>query len=354
MATWSRDNVYDPQGRELGHDNAANGNWYDEDIWAAGQMMAQSFPSEMYFLHHNTLGTDVQLTNHAGAPTLDMLYQPWGQLLTHTGYESDAHYAGFQQAGGNLNATPTRQYANPLGRWITPDPGGKNVVHLNDPQTWNAYSYALNNPATRTDPTGLYTCADDSKCRSKQDVAFESARQNDLNSRNADIVRAAQAYGDPTKGNGVTVQFGNPGKGEGGTTVSSLGSDSQGHLRANSLVTISPKVRGSDLDALVAHEGSHALDAQTEVSRINATGSNFRQVLNIHERASELRAYGMTDAELASGNVTRSFCPGDCKLGAGVPPWQVQESINKILSLAPYNLGPGDEGPLIIPLPPEP
>lgn len=228
------------------------------------------------------------------------------------------------------------------------------AVDLSNPQSWNAYSYALNNPTTRTDPSGLYTCADDPKCQSKLDKTFESARQNDLRSRDADIVRSAEAYGDPTKDNGVTLQFGNPGKGEGGTTVSSLGSDSQDHLRANSLVTISPKVSGSDLDALVAHEGSHALDAQTEVSRINATGSNFRQVLNIHERESEVRAYGMTNAVLSSGNVTRSFCAGDCKLGAGVPPWEVQQSIDKILSLAPYSLGPGDQGPLIIPLPSEP
>ena len=67
----------------------------------------------------------------------------------------------------------------------------------------------------------------------------------------------------------------------------------------------------------------------------------------------EVRGYGMTNAVLASGNVTRSFCAGDCKLGAGVPPWQVRESIDKILGLPPYNLGPGDQGPLIIPLPPE-
>ncbi|MBZ5671182.1 MAG: hypothetical protein LAO04_15815 [Acidobacteriia bacterium] len=41
------------------------------------------------------------------------------------------------------------------GRWLSPDPGGLKVVHLDDPQTWNMYAYVRNNPTTFTDPSGL-------------------------------------------------------------------------------------------------------------------------------------------------------------------------------------------------------
>jgi hypothetical protein len=41
------------------------------------------------------------------------------------------------------------------GRWLSPDPGGLKVIHLDDPQTWNMYAYVRNNPTTLTDPTGL-------------------------------------------------------------------------------------------------------------------------------------------------------------------------------------------------------
>src|SRR5207249_171822 len=56
-----------------------------------------------------------------------------------------------------------------LGRWITPDPGGKNVVHLGDPQTWNMYAYVRNNPTTLTDPTGL--TIDSSACDANKQCA---------------------------------------------------------------------------------------------------------------------------------------------------------------------------------------
>jgi rare lipoprotein A (peptidoglycan hydrolase) len=42
-----------------------------------------------------------------------------------------------------------------MGHWMSPDPGGVNVVHADDPQTWNMYAYVRNNPTTETDPTGL-------------------------------------------------------------------------------------------------------------------------------------------------------------------------------------------------------
>ena len=54
---------------------------------------------------------------------------------------------------------PNREYNSNWGRWLTPDPGGKNVVHLDDPQTWNMYAYTRNNFTTLTDPSGLLTPA---------------------------------------------------------------------------------------------------------------------------------------------------------------------------------------------------
>lgn len=44
-----------------------------------------------------------------------------------------------------------------MGRFMSPDPGWFFASHLENPQTWNQYSYALNNPLTNTDPDG-YDC----------------------------------------------------------------------------------------------------------------------------------------------------------------------------------------------------
>jgi len=40
------------------------------------------------------------------------------------------------------------------GRFTSPDPISGTVLHILNPQRWNMYAYALNNPLTYTDPDG--------------------------------------------------------------------------------------------------------------------------------------------------------------------------------------------------------
>jgi RHS repeat-associated protein len=61
-----------------------------------------------------------------------------------------------------------RYFRTNMGRFLTPDPL-LNSGQLWDPQSWNRYTYARNNPLNNVDPTGLYdlnnVCAgDDKKC----------------------------------------------------------------------------------------------------------------------------------------------------------------------------------------------
>jgi RHS repeat-associated protein len=52
----------------------------------------------------------------------------------------------------NQYHTQFRQYGVPSGRWTSPDPLAGSVTN---PQSLNRYAYALNNPTSFTDPTGL-------------------------------------------------------------------------------------------------------------------------------------------------------------------------------------------------------
>jgi uncharacterized protein RhaS with RHS repeats len=44
-----------------------------------------------------------------------------------------------------------------MGRFLSVDPAPDSVL-LGMPQSWNHYSYALNNPLNIIDPTGRYPC----------------------------------------------------------------------------------------------------------------------------------------------------------------------------------------------------
>ncbi|MGO9270722.1 MAG: RHS repeat-associated core domain-containing protein [Terriglobia bacterium] len=90
-----------------------------------------------------------------------------------TGKERDAE-SGLDYFGARYDSSS-------VGRFMTPDPF-LNSGRPANPQTWNRYSYALNNPVTIVDPTGLYNvidhCAGDKKCEKKLSQAAEALRKS--------------------------------------------------------------------------------------------------------------------------------------------------------------------------------
>lgn len=64
-----------------------------------------------------------------------------------TGKERDAE--------SGLDYFGARYFGSSMGRFMSPDPLMATPERLLDPQEWNMYAYARNNPLTITDPTGL-------------------------------------------------------------------------------------------------------------------------------------------------------------------------------------------------------
>ena len=73
----------------------------------------------------------------------------------HRSLSTDSTIAELRSAPAGDEYNTLNRHYTPSGRWLSPDPGGVKVVHLDDPQTWNMYAYVRNNPTTLTDPTGL-------------------------------------------------------------------------------------------------------------------------------------------------------------------------------------------------------
>ena len=68
----------------------------------------------------------------------------------------ESRYTGKERhAESGLDHFDFRSYGSNMGRWMSPDPRGNSVADFSNPQSWNMYSYVLNNPLKYVDPFGL-------------------------------------------------------------------------------------------------------------------------------------------------------------------------------------------------------
>jgi RHS repeat-associated protein len=328
---------------------------FNEYIFFGGKRLARRNSSNAvfyYFADH--LGTSrVMVQAGQTTPCYDADFYPFGgeraplvntcsQNYKFTGKERDAE-TGLDKMGA-------RFYSSGVGRFNSTDPLMIQRQKLLDPQQWSMYQYARNNPLRYRDPTGKYVCADSAKCDSKQDKAFEQSRQHDLKSKDANVVRAARAYGDPTKDNGTTVKFGDTGHENGTTTAGTLRQDPDhpGQFQAVATVTIKSGISGTALDAAVGHEGTHVADAQDFAATVSADLAHYDYSKNLTKYQTEVNAYRVTQAIQAAANEKVSYgegCTGgQCIFGPGVR--NIDEVINQLLA-APangYSLTPDNQG----------
>jgi len=103
------------------------------------------------------LGSTTDLTNGLGVVTGSYTYDVFGATLTGpaTNYWQ---FTGEQvDADTGLQYLRARYYDPATGRFLGQDPLSGSQ---GSPQSQNPYAYALNNPATLTDPTGMYSVMD--------------------------------------------------------------------------------------------------------------------------------------------------------------------------------------------------
>ena len=138
-------------------DDHSSVGWVGWDVYwshVAGQRLNMG-GSSAYIDHSDAVGSTTMETDPAGGVQWDMTYYPWGQIWQQTGTRQTGVYAGLDwQVNDPDIPSATREYSDNVNRWMTPDPGGRKVVKLDDPQTWNMYAYVGNNPTTLNDPAG--------------------------------------------------------------------------------------------------------------------------------------------------------------------------------------------------------
>jgi RHS repeat-associated protein len=140
-----------------------SGNLTNEYVFFGGQRIARRDPSNnifYYFADHlGTSRTIAEVASGQSTATLcyDADFYPFGgerppivntcsQNYKFTGKERDSE--------SGLDNFEARYNSSNIGRFLSPDPDNIGAS-LEAPQSWNAYSYVLNNPLKYVDPFGL-------------------------------------------------------------------------------------------------------------------------------------------------------------------------------------------------------
>ncbi|MES2760986.1 MAG: RHS repeat-associated core domain-containing protein [Bacteroidota bacterium] len=140
--------------REVHYINAPSG--------LAAMYVVENGVANMYFTYSDHLGTAKRITNTAGSVVAEQNFDPWGQRRNTTfwsyshvasppawlfrGYTGHEHLPQFTLI--NMNG---RMYDPRNARMLSPDPV---LQDASSSQTYNRYSYCINNPLKYTDPSG--------------------------------------------------------------------------------------------------------------------------------------------------------------------------------------------------------
>jgi RHS repeat-associated protein len=158
--TWLGQLVYGVQGRAhvpLGWTIAGGGNSFHIPLVGGAIMeMWNNGGATTVYGHADWQGSIRVDSTPSRTVNSDVVFAPFGEVYnspTRWSYE----FAGLaNDLTGNLWDADMRSYHANQGRWITPDPAGLAAVDITNPQSWNRYSYVLNNPVNATDPSGLW------------------------------------------------------------------------------------------------------------------------------------------------------------------------------------------------------
>ena len=180
------DYVLGPGGHavtELGRGASGNMQWQHTNVWADGALIATYDPTGLHFYLNDWLGTRRVQTDYAGVVQQTCTNMPYGNGLTcgnSLEFPTENHFTGKQRDSETGNDYfGARYYSSDAGRFLSPDPlpwvawqNGSRAqqqafeAHLANPQDLNMYVYVLDNPLSKTDPTGMNACgtSNDSTC----------------------------------------------------------------------------------------------------------------------------------------------------------------------------------------------
>ncbi len=148
--------LYDLAGHQITEINSSGG-WNRGEVYASNRHVATYVNSTTYFIHPDWLGTERARADVSGALCETTTSLPFGDWQTSSGSCGDPspmHFTGKERdSESGLDNFGARYDSSSMGRFMSPDAFYKDS-HVGDPQSWNEYAYARNNPLRYVDPNG--------------------------------------------------------------------------------------------------------------------------------------------------------------------------------------------------------
>ena len=108
----------------------------------------------VYYYHHDHLGNIRAVTDSNGNVVERHDFYPFGEEISQPTNKDSYLFTGKpRDSETGLDYFGARYYSSFFSRFLSVDPGKSNP---RIPQTWNKYTYCLNNPIKYIDPTGRY------------------------------------------------------------------------------------------------------------------------------------------------------------------------------------------------------
>ena len=289
------DTYYSPAGQRI------YGGSYNIVPW--GDVALVKYGTATLFVHGNVLQSSTDVTDQTGAEKQDQIFYPWGQSWILHQLPDDGTYATMlplsSTTGEETGYTLNRDYSKSYGRWLSPDPGGLKVVHLDDPQTWNMYAYVGNNPTTLTDSTGLQ--CDNSNAQNTCNAHQPSGRDDQAQQQNQPqlvlVVTHDQQQPAPFAP-GVTER-------ERTYTIETKKDDGgfQQDTTGKHTVSLSEKQTGGNDKPLLAHPNDKENTAYQDEIHVTGPGLTFTLTQTFHIDGGEANAtvYEKTKGGVVSG-----------------------------------------------------
>ena len=115
---------------------------------------------EITWLHHDHLGSAVAGTKADGTTAWTEKYTPFGiSIVDHADNDNQAGFTGhIKDSDTGLTYMQARYYDPVIGWFLSIDP--VTFMDTGDPNFFNRYTYAFNDPINIIDPTGMAGCSD--------------------------------------------------------------------------------------------------------------------------------------------------------------------------------------------------